>query len=298
MDPFVQLMLSISLGFTMLAVALDLKPADFAFVRTHPRSVLFGSVVQLLGLPALTFALIWILSPPPGIALGMLIIASCPGGSVSNLLTRIGRGDTAYSVSLTMISTVFAGLLLPFTILFWTSLYRPTADLLNEIELDRVKFVISTAVTLILPLFAGVWVAHKYPVLAAKLNRVFLPTAIAILVILIVTGILTNRALIVDYAGTIFPIVILHNGLAFLLGYTSGKFALDARKTRALTFEVGIQNTGLGLIIVLAQFGGIGSAAVIVGTWSIWHIFAGFLLANIFRFREKKRLAAMISSEG
>jgi len=286
-------MLGISLGFTMLTVALGLKAADFSFIRTHPRSVLFGTVIQLLALPVMTFALIWILSPPPGIALGMLIIASCPGGSVSNLLTRIARGDAAYSVSLTMISSVFAGLFLPFTILFWTSLYPPTTALLNEIELDRGKFIVSTMITLVLPLFAGLWTAHKHPVLANRLNRMFLPVAITILVTLIITGIITNRSLLIDYATTIFPIVILHNGLAFLLGYLGGKWVLDTNKAHALTFEVGIQNTGLGLIIVLAQFGGIGSAAVIVGTWSIWHIFAGFLLANIFRHLAKNRQVAI-----
>jgi len=287
LDPVVQRALGLSLAFTMLSVALGLKPSDFAFVRSHPRTVLIGSLVQLLALPVLTLGLIYLMQPCPGIALGMLIVASCPGGNISNLLTRIARGDAAYSVSLTLVSSVFSGLLLPIAILFWTGLYEPTASLLDEIELDRIAFLITTSLTLVVPLTIGLLVAHFKPKLAANLHRRFLPFAIAILVVLIVTGIVTNLDLLAAFGLTIVPIVILHNAAAFMLGGISGKLLLDAGKARALTFEVGIQNTGLGLLIVLAQLGGVGSAAVIVGTWSIWHILAGFMLANIFRLLDK-----------
>jgi len=281
-------MLSLSLAFTMLTVALGLKPANFEFIRTHPRSILYGTAVQLLGLPLMTFGLILLIRPSPGIALGMLIVASCPGGNISNLLTRVGRGNAAYSVSLTMVSSIFAAVLLPFAILFWTSLYGPTATLLKEIELDRVGFLVATAITLVIPLAMGLWLAHFHPKTAEHLNRYFLPVAIVILIALITIGIFNNRELLAKFGTTILPYVVLHNGLAYLLGYLAGRIYLDHTKARALTFEVGIQNTGLGLIIVLAQFGGTGSAAIIVGTWSLWHIFAGFLLANLFRWRDKK----------
>lgn len=288
LDPFVQRILGISLAFTMLSVALGLKPADFAFVRSHPRTVLIGSIIQLIALPLMTLGIVWVFEPSPGIALGMLIVASCPGGNVSNLLTRIAKGDTAYSVSLTLVSSIFSGIALPFAILFWTGLYTPTADLLDSIELDRVAFVLTTTATLVLPLAIGLVTAHVKPELADKLHKRFLPVAVAILVALIITGLASNINLIKGYGLTILPIVILHNAAAFLLGNFSGRLLLEANKARALTFEVGIQNTGLGLLIVLAQFGGVGSAAVIVGTWSIWHIFAGFVLANSFRFFDKK----------
>jgi len=280
-------MLSVSLGFTMLSVALGLKTSDFRFVKTHPRVILIGSLAQLIALPLMTLALVFLLRPAPGIALGMLIIATCPGGNISNLLTRIAQGDTAYSVSLTMVSSVFVGIFLPFSIVFWTSLYGPTAALLDQIEIDRVEFITSTTIILLGPLAAGLLAVHYRPKLAQRLNKIFLPIAVGIVVLLVSIGIFTNLDLIGKYLTSLFPLIIGYNAIAFLLGFLIGKMLLPPKKARALTFEVGIQNTGLGLVIVLAQFGGIGSAAVVVGSWSIWHMLAGLLLANLYRLSDK-----------
>ncbi len=288
MDPAMQGVLSIALAFIMFAVALGLRPSDFSFVRTHTRSVLIGTITQLVGLPILTLALITAVTPSPGIALGMLVVACCPGGNISNLLTRISKGDAAYSVALTMISSIFAVALLPFAILFWTGLYGPTASLLEEINIDRVRFILATSITLLIPLAAGLSTAHYHPELAAKLGRIFMPVAIGILIILIIVGVTTNKHLILNYGTETLPLVIIHNALAFTLGALVGYiFLKDQWKARALTFEVGIQNTGLGLLIVLSQLGGIGSAAIIVASWSIWHLFAGFILATLFRTLNK-----------
>lgn len=288
LDPLMQGVLTIALAFIMLAVSLGLKASDFDFIKKHPQSILIGLLTQLIGLPLLTLGLIYLITPTPGIALGMLVVACCPGGNVSNLLTRISGGDVAYSVALTMASSVFAVAVLPFAILFWTGLYTPTADLLREIQIDRIRFVVATSITLLIPLIVGLLTAHNKPALAERLSKLFIPLAIGILVALIVGGIATNLHLIIDYGTETLPIVIAHNAAAFLLGAIVGITALKGHnKTRALTFEVGIQNTGLGLLIVLSQLGGIGSAAIIVGSWSIWHLFAGFLLANSFRFFDK-----------
>jgi len=276
--------LTAALAIIMFAVSLGLKPRDFSFIRSHPMSVFIGTITQLIGLPLLTLSLIYIISPNPGIALGMLVVACCPGGNVSNLLTRMSGGDTAYSVALTMVSSVFAAIVLPFAILFWTGLYEPAAALLQDIHIDRPKFIITTSITLIVPLAIGLFLAHRKPPLAQFLSRYLMPLAVLILSSLIIIGTITNKHLIFDYGTETLPIVILHNALAFLLGALTGRFALkDTKKMRALTFEVGIQNTGLGLLIVLSQLGGIGSAAIIVGSWSIWHLLAGFILANVFK---------------
>jgi len=296
-DPFVRRMLSVSLGFTMLSVALGLKPSDFQFVRSHPRVILIGTLAQLVALPLMTLALILLIEPTPGIALGMVIIASCPGGNVSNLLTRIAHGDTAYSVSLTMVSSIFVGIFLPFAIIFWTGLYTPTAELLDKIEIDRVEFITSTTIVLLGPLSMGLLIVHYRPTLADKLNKLFLPVAVGILILLVSIGIITNTDLISRYLTSMFPIIIGYNALAFMMGYIIGKLFLPPKKARALTFEVGIQNTGLGLIIVLGQFGGIGSASVIVGGWSIWHMIAGLIIANMFRLFDKTRARRAVSNE-
>ena len=281
----------------MLSVALGLKASDFSFVKSHPKVIVFGSFIQLIALPLMTLGLILLLKPTPGIALGMLIIASCPGGNISNLLTRIAHGDTAYSVSLTMISSIFVGAMLPFAIIFWTSLYAPTANLLDQIDINRAQFVISTTIVLLAPLTIGMAIVHFLPPVAEKLHKIFMPIAVSIVALMVIVGIFTNSELIINFMADMIPLIIGYNALAFLLGYIAGKLVLPPKKARALTFEVGIQNTGLGLIIVLAQFGGVGSTAIIVGGWSIWHMFAGLIIAKAFRLNDKFKKAKTLSAK-
>jgi BASS family bile acid:Na+ symporter len=282
--PAVQLLLVASLAFTMLTVALALRVEDFGFIRRYPTSVLIGFLAQVIALPLATLLLIKTLSIGPALALGMLIVACCPGGSMSNLITRIAGGNTAYSVSLTMLSSVFSAAVLPLAILFWVSQHAPADALIDNIEIDRVSFVLRTCATLLIPLGIGMALAHFQPQLAQKLHRIFMPISLMILMLLILTGLVSNYDVLKQYGATMIPLVIVHNSVALMVGGLIGYICLsDKRMARALVFEVGIQNAGLGLIIILTELGGYGEAAILVGTWSIWHLIAGFTLANIFR---------------
>ncbi|WP_020400857.1 bile acid:sodium symporter family protein [Kordiimonas gwangyangensis] len=284
LDAGAQLGLAISLAFTMFAVALGLKTDDFAFLKSHKRSVAVGLAAQVIGLPLLTLAVLILFNPMPGIALGMLIVACCPGGNVSNLFTRLSRGDTAYSVTLTTCSSIFSAAFLPFMILFWTALYAPTRELVNEIELDRVAFIINTSITLLIPLTLGIWLAHSKPDLATRAQKICLPIAVAIIAVIVIFGIATNASLLTDFGSVILPYVILHNALAFALGALVGRFGLKRPSTRrALVFEIGIQNSGLGLLIMLSQFGGLGSGLLIIATWGVWHFVGGFAVTGLYR---------------
>lgn len=288
LDPATQLGLALSLAFTMFTVALGLKTADFAFVRAHPRSILAGLMAQIIGLPLMTLALLYIFDPMAGIALGMLVVACCPGGNVSNLFTRLSRGNVAYSVALTTCSSIFSAMFLPFAILFWTGLYGPTRDLVETIQLDRISFIINTSVTLLIPLALGIFLAHARPQLAEKLQGYCLPIAVLIILIIVVVGLSTNASLLRDFGATIMPFVILHNATAFAVGGIVGRTALKTVPARrALAFEIGIQNSGLGLLIMLSQFGGLGSGAMIIATWGIWHFVSGFALTAVFRTAHK-----------
>lgn len=283
-DPITQLVLSVSLAFTMLTVALSLRPADFEFVRSHPTSMLVGFTAQIVALPLVTLLLIKGLFLPAGMALGMIIVACCPGGAMSNLITKIAGGDSAYSVSLTMLSSVFSALMLPLAILFWVSLHGPANALIDDINIDRAAFVQNTMVILVIPLALGLLVSWKRPALAVVLHTRFMPVSLLILVGLIVSGLITNFDVVASHGMQILPLVVLHNGVAFLTGGIIGRlFLADTRKARALVFEVGIQNAGLGLIIVMTQLGGLGEAAILVGSWSIWHLVGGFSLAALYR---------------
>lgn len=221
---------------------------------------------------------------PPGMALGMIIVACCPGGAMSNLITKIAGGDSAYSVALTMLSSIFSAVMLPLAILFWVSLHGPASALIDDINIDRVEFVKDTTIILVIPLAVGLLISWKRADLAVQLHTRFMPVSLLILVGLIVSGLITNHEVVLSHGAQILPLVVLHNGIAFLTGGTIGHILLnDRRKARALVFEVGIQNAGLGLIIVITQLGGLGDAALLVGSWSIWHLIGGFGLAGLFR---------------
>lgn len=288
LEPATQVALAISLAFTMFTVALGLKTDDFAFLRSHPRSVGYGLLGQIIGLPLITLLILAIFQPMAGIALGMLIVACCPGGNVSNLFTRLSRGDVAYSVSLTTCSSLFSAAFLPFAVLFWTSLYGPTRELVDSIELDRLAFILNTSLTLLLPLAAGIWLSHKLPDLAARLQKACLPIAVLIILVIVVVGLSKNLHLLRDFGGQILPYVMLHNAAAFLIGGVIGLVALKTGQARrALIFEIGIQNSGLGLLIMLSQFGGLGSGAMVIATWGIWHFIGGFTVTGLFRLADR-----------
>ncbi|MEC9250567.1 MAG: bile acid:sodium symporter [Pseudomonadota bacterium] len=276
--------MSISLVVMMFTVALGLKIKDFMDLRKEPLAVAGGVLAQILGLPLLTLGLIILFEPTPSVALGMIVVASCPGGNASNALTLFSRGDTAYSVSLTSISAVSAALVTPISILFWANQYGPTSALVDTLDVDPSIFLVQTAGLLALPLFAGMSVAHWKPEIAAKLRRLLTPVAFLILVGLILVGAFSNRDVLFSTEHSLIPLVMGHNALAFILGGLAGfAMQLAGAKIRALTFEVGIQNAGLGLLLLLSQFGGVGGAVAVTALWGVWHITAGFALVGMFR---------------
>ena len=284
LSPTFQLIMSISLVVMMFTVALGLKIKDFMDLRKEPLAVAGGVLAQILGLPLLTLGLIILFEPAPSVALGMIVVASCPGGNVSNALTLFSRGDTAYSVSLTSISAVSAALVTPISILFWANQYGPTSALVDTLDVDPSIFLVQTAGLLALPLFAGMSVAHWKPEIAARLRRLLTPVAFLILVGLILVGAFSNRDVLFSTEHSLIPLVMGHNALAFILGGLAGfAMQLAGAKIRALTFEVGIQNAGLGLLLLLSQFGGVGGAVAVTALWGVWHITAGFVLVGMFR---------------
>ncbi len=284
LSPTFQLIMSTSLVVMMFTVALGLKLKDFMDLRKEPWAVGGGVLAQVLGLPLLTLGLIFWLQPAPSVALGMIVVASCPGGNVSNALTLFARGDTAYSVSLTSISAVSAAVVTPISILFWANQYGPTSVLVDTLDVDPSIFLVQTAGLLALPLLGGMSLAHWKPEFASVLRRMLIPVAFTMLVGLILVGAFSNRDVLFSTEHSLIPLVMTHNALAFVLGGGAGfAMQLAGAKIRALTFEVGIQNAGLGLLLLLSQFGGVGGAVAVTALWGVWHITAGFILVGLFR---------------
>lgn len=286
-----ELALTLILSTMMFAVALGLRVEHFRFFKDNPKVFLAGVIAQIIGLPALTVLICFIVSPPASVALGMILVACCPGGNTSNLLALFGRANTALSVSLTATSSLAAALITPISIIFWSQLYPPTNDLLTEINLDVMSFLLNTLLILALPLFIGMIIAHFAPKLSLKLQKPLSLIAGLGLIAIIVGACLQYLPVFFQLGIAIFILVIVHNGLAFLMGYLAGVMTkADTPSRRALTFEVGIQNSGLGIVILLTQLGGLGGAGVVAGLWGTWHVIAGLLLVGLFRWNDRRAI--------
>ncbi|WP_375549981.1 bile acid:sodium symporter [Oceanicaulis alexandrii] len=282
--PGAQLIMPVILMAVMFGVALDVHLKDFALLKSRPVRFIGAAAAQIIGLPLVTLGLIMVLAPPPSIALGMIVVACCPGGNVSNFLTHLAKGDIALSVSLTATSSLAAALLTPVSIVFWTSLYGPADALVDTIDVSPVPFVVQTTLLLALPLISGMVIAHHYPRTARRLRPIFLMVGLLGLAVLIIGGVGSNWALFTATAGSVLVIAMIHNAVAFVFGAASARaLGFETAGRRSVTFEVGIQNTGLGLVILLGQFEGVGGAAAITALWAVWHLFSGGLLVGFYR---------------
>jgi BASS family bile acid:Na+ symporter len=283
-------LLNAILSIVMFSIALDLKPADFRALLRAPKALLTGMVSQFLVLPALTFAMLSLTNPRPSIALGLILVAACPGGNISNFITHRAGGNAALSVSMTGIATIAAILFTPVNVAFWGNLYAPTRDLLRDTALDPVSIAITVFFMLILPLALGVIVNVRKPGLAARIRKPMQWLSMAIFIAFIVLALAANWGFFLAHAAAVAGLVLLHNALALLGGYLSATAArLSDYDRRAITIETGIQNSGLGLVLIFAFFGGLGGMAVTAAFWGIWHAISGLALASLWSRREAAR---------
>lgn len=281
--------LAIAIIIMMFAVALSLRVEHFRFFKQQPSIYLAGVIGQIIGLPLLTLALCFLINPIPSVALGMILVSCCPGGSVSNILALFGRANTALSVSLTATSSLFAAFLTPISILFWSSLYPPTNKLLTEINLDVASFLLQTLIILALPLIIGMLIAHFAPRIAEKLQKPLALLGAGLLMMVIIVSCWKFFPVYLALGLGLVGLVIIHNSCAFALGYIFARVVkADIPSRRAITLEVGIQNSGLGLVILLTQLSGLGGAGAIAGAWGVWHIIGGSGLVAFYRWQDRK----------
>lgn len=289
LDPIGQAGVALALMLVMFGVALGLRVSDFRLLADTPRVFFGGVAAQVLVLPLVTFGLIHLLSPPPSIALGMIVVACCPGGSVSNLLTYLSRGEIAVSVALTASSSLLAAILTPASTLFWAQSYAPTAELLQSLDVSPLLFIGQTTLLLAIPLAVGMLAAAKAPELAEQIRKKTTLIGALVLVGTIIYGVIYFFPVLWPVVGLLASVTIIHNGAAFLTGATAGWLLSEKSSVRrALTFEVGIQNSGLALIILLSQLKGVGGAAAIAAVWGVWHIVAGGTLAYFYNYVDAK----------
>jgi BASS family bile acid:Na+ symporter len=273
--------LNVVLGFLMFGIALDTRVEDFRRVLRMPWAISVGVAAQFLVLPAVTFVLTRLLGVGPSVALGMILVACCPPGNVSNILTYRARGNVALSVSMTAISNTIAIVVMPLNFAFWGSLHPEASVLLRSIALDPLEMIGHIVVIIGLPFALGFWCAHRFPVLTSRVKRGVGIASFVALIAFIIGAIAGNWRYFLDYVGLVLLAVALHDALAFATGYVCARVTgLQDYDRRAVSIEVGIRNAGLGLVLIFSFFGGLGGMAVVAGVWGFWDIIAGLVLAE------------------
>ena len=275
------LLLNVLIGLIMFGVALDIRVADFRRVVTDPRGPLIGLGAQFLLLPALTFALVVLIDPVPSIGLGMILVAACPGGNFSNFLAHHARANAALSVSMTAISTALAIVMTPLNLSFWGRRDPDTAAILETVSLDPLDRLVTILLILGIPLAVGMVVAARRPAWADRLRRPMKIFSLGAFGLFVVGALAANWQQFLDQVGAVALIVALHNGVALALGYWTARGLGSPRyDTRAISIEVGIQNSALALVLIFGFFDGLGGMAIIAAWWGVWHLISGLAIAT------------------
>ena len=294
--------INIVLAFVMFGVALGIKPRTFVDVFRKPKSVILGVVCQMILLPALTVLLAismnrWI---SPMIGLGMILVAACPGGNISNFITSLCKGNTELSVSLTAVSTASAIFVTPGNFALWGGLYIKYAKIAAEVPGLAIPFweIFKTIVILLgIPLVLGILCTHYLPKLSKAMNKPLQYLSIVFFIVMVILSFCSNIDAFLKCIKYIFLIVLLHNLLALLIGFGTGSiFKVPYKDRRTLTIETGIQNSGLGLVLLFntkifgPEWANNGGMLVITAWWGIWHIISGLALALTWRIRGRKEV--------
>lgn len=276
----------------MFGVALDIHWSDFKAVFKKPRAPLIGLLCQFVLLPAMACGLTLILNAffpvAPGIALGVILVAACPGGNFSNFLTHFARGNTALSVTMSSISTLMSIVMTPLNIGFWGQLNPHTAPLLKSIAIDPKQVLVTVFSILILPLCLGMLCQQLLPKVSDFLKKPLQGLSILFLVLVVILALKNNFGYFLEYIGLAAGIVFIVNAVALALGYSMSRLThLTQADARAVSFEVGIQNAGFGLILIFNFFDGLGGMALITAWWGVWHLISGLLLASWWRRQDR-----------
>ena len=296
--------LNIVLAIVMFGVALGIKPRTFIDILKNPRSVVIGMICQLFILPALTFLMTitfknWL---SPMISLGMILVASCPGGNISNFITSLSRGNSELSVSLTAFNTAACVFTTPLNFAFWGKMYLNFAGnhgigTLPELEIPLGEIFQSIFIIMGIPLVLGILCGQYLPKVTRILKKPLQYLSIAVFIAMVIIIFKGNFDVFKVCIKYIFLVVLLHNLLALGIGFGSSTLLkLPYKDRRTLTIETGIQNSGLGLILLLnphifpetGAWANNGGMLVITAWWGVWHIISGLTLAFLWRVRGRK----------
>jgi len=271
--------LNLALALVMYGIALDIEVRQFKEVLRTPKLVLVGLLSQFILLPALTYLLVLWMKPTPSVALGLFLVAACPGGNVSNFMSHLAKANTALSITLTAFSTLLSVIMTPLNFQWYASLYEPTEVLLRSISVDSADLFKVVGLLLALPLAMGLYTRYRFKAIAMRLEKILKPLSLLLFIVLVATALASNWDSFLKYATQFADLVIFHNSLSILLGFsTAVVFRLDRYSRRSIAIETGIQNSGLGLLLIFSFFDGLGGMAIIAALWGVWHLISGLLL--------------------
>lgn len=285
-----QLILSLVLATMVFAVALEVKVEDFRRVALSPRAVVCGLIPQFILLPVGTWLATLVLDLPPNVEVAMILVACCPGGSLSNVVTHYGHGNTALSVSVSAVASVIALFATPFNFSWMVGGNPDTAQWLKVLAIDPSDIWFSLLLLLALPMGLGLTFANRRPAITARIQKPLGNFALFMLLAFIVAGLIKERQMLNMALLPLLLIVVLHNASGLFFGWITGRLmGVSVRDRRAVMIEGGMQNAGLALGIIAVQFNSDLGMVTIASLWGIWHIVSGMTLATIWRRQDAKR---------
>lgn len=260
------------LGIVMFGMGITLTFNDFSEVVKHPKSVIVGVVGQFVIMPAIAFALAKLFVLPTDLAIGVILVGACPGGTSSNVMTYLAKGNTALSVACTTISTLLAPLLTPIIFYVLASQW---------IDIDASAMFASVLKMVLFPIFLGLVIRALFKKQMAQISQTMPLVSVIAIVLILAAVVAGSKDKIIDSGLLIFGVVVLHNCLGYLIGFIAAKaLRLNNYDSKAIAIEVGMQNSGLGAALATAHFNPI--AAVPSAVFSFWHNVSGPILANYF----------------
>ncbi|TXJ41016.1 bile acid:sodium symporter family protein [Brachyspira pilosicoli] len=267
------------LMIVMFGMGLTLKLEDFKVVFTRPKDIIIGAIAQFTIMPLLAFLLSIAFKLPPELAVGVILVGTCPGGTSSNVMTYLAKGDVALSVGMTSVSTILA----PFATPLLTLLYAG-----QKVDVNAVSMFISIVQVVILPIFLG-FIINKFFYKITNSIKEILPLISVLAIVAIVTAVVSaNSQRLMQVGYLVIIVVVLHNCLGYLLGYVLAKlFRLNNAKCKAVSIEVGMQNSGLATSLAATHFASMALATVPGAIFSVWHNISGSIVANIMASKIK-----------
>lgn len=268
------------LGIIMLGMGMTMTVDDFKGVLQSPKAVLIGVVAQFIVMPGLAYVLCKLFNLPPEIAVGVILVGCCPGGTASNVITYMAKGNVALSVACTSVSTLLAPILTPAIFYLLASQW---------LKIDAASMFISILQVVLLPIVVGLilrtWLKRQ-----VESYIQVMPLVSVIAIVAIVAAIIGgSKAAILQSGLLILAVVILHNGLGYLLGFTAARFfKLPYADSKAIAIEVGMQNSGLGVALAAVHFAASPITAVPSAIFSLWHNISGPALATYWASKHKQ----------